>query len=430
MPWEELSLESEALRDNPLGDPAKRPIWVWAPADADAGPLPALFVLHGMTGQGRAWFNVSPFAKNVPALVDELGLDAIVVLVDGWTAIGGSQWIDSPAIGNYGTYLCEDVVGFVDANFASRAGRSPGALRAGSARRRGRCCGPTSSPAFASHAGDALFEVMYPAEFAAAAQALRNLYDGSVDRFWDDLRSGRPVFENRTDPLLQNVCAAAAAYSPGELPFRIDTGELVPEVWERWLAWDPVRLAAQHGDALRAAKAIWIDAGRDDEYRLDLGATAFANAVSAAGVSSTVLRFELHEGTHRGTNWRLPLSLAYLADRLACLAEALRERGGAPRAPDPVGLEAGRALELLDRGGRDSPVVAGDRVVEESEPREARLQAPHVRGQSSPREPRPGPTTGERGPLRRHPPVRTTPSRRSRSRHPHPHPSRRRFRSR
>jgi hypothetical protein len=168
---------------------------------------------------------------------------------------------------------------------------------------------------FASHAGDALFGVMYPPEFAAAAQALRNLYGGSVDSFWDDLRSGRPVFENRTDPLLQNVCAAAAAYSPGELPFTIDTGELVPEVWDKWLAWDPVRLAAEHADALRAARAIWIDAGRNDEYRLDLGATALANAVRATGAED--VHFELHEGTHRGTNWRLPLSLAFLAERLA-----------------------------------------------------------------------------------------------------------------
>ena len=314
MGWHEFALESEALAGNPLGDPATRPLWVWAPDRRDR-PLPALYVLHGMTSQGRAWFNVSPFARNVPELIDGLGLEAIVVLVDGWTALGGSQWIDSPAIGNYGRYLCEDAVGLVDAHFAvsgrALAGRSSGGVGAAT----WSILRPDLFAGFASHAGDALFEVMYPAEFAAAAQALRNLYDGSVDRFWEDLASGRPVFENRTDPLLQNVCAAAAAYSAGELPFRVDTGELVPEVWQRWLAWDPVRLAAKHPEALRAAKGIWIDAGRNDEYHLDLGATAFASAVRHAG--ATGVHFELHDGTHRGTNWRLPLSLAFLAERLA-----------------------------------------------------------------------------------------------------------------
>jgi S-formylglutathione hydrolase FrmB len=313
MAWQELSLESEALRGNPLGDPATRPVWVWAPA-GQARPLPALFVLHGMAGQGRAWFNVSPFAKNVPEQIDVLGLEAIVVLVDGWTALGGSQWIDSPAIGDYGRYLCEDVVGFVDARFEvsgrALAGRSSGGLGAAT----WAMLRPDLFAGFASHAGDALFEVMYPAELAAAAQALRNLYDGSPDRFWADLRSGRRAFENGSDPLLQNVLACAAAYSPGELPFRIDTGALVPEAWERWLAWDPVRLAPRHADALGAAKAIWIDAGRNDEYHLDLGATALHEAVLAAGAKN--VHFELHEGTHRGTNWRLPLSLAFLAQRL------------------------------------------------------------------------------------------------------------------
>ena len=52
MPWQELSVESEALRGNPLGDPAVRPLWVWTPGEQQR-PLPALYLLHGMTGQGR-----------------------------------------------------------------------------------------------------------------------------------------------------------------------------------------------------------------------------------------------------------------------------------------------------------------------------------------------------------------------------------------
>jgi S-formylglutathione hydrolase FrmB len=175
--------------------------------------------------------------------------------------------------------------------------------------------------AFATHAGDALFEVSLLPEFAQAAQALRNLYDGSYERFWEDFRSGRPVLRNESDPVLLNVYACASAYSSNpdgsvDLPFRIDTGALVPEVWERWLAWDPVRLAAGHADALRGMRGIWIDAGRNDEYRLDLGAIAFRDAVAAAGVTEDVMRFELFDGNHRTTNWRYPLALAFLTERL------------------------------------------------------------------------------------------------------------------
>ena len=316
MPWQELFVESQALRGNPLGDPDVRPLFVWAPAHQDR-PLPAVFLLHPMTGRVRSWFNVAPFERTMPEEIDALELDAIVVLVDGWSSFGGSQWIDSEAIGRYGTYLCEDVVGFVDERWSvstrALAGRSSGGFGAmvwGMLR-------PDLFSGFATHAGDALFDVVYPVEFAAAAQALRNLYSGSIDEFWEDFHSGRPVFANRTDPLLQNVSAAAAAFSGGALPFRIDTGELLPEQWARWQAWDPVRLASAHADALRDARAIWIDAGRSDEYFLDLAATAFHEAVQGAGADAAAVHFELHDGGHRGTNRRLRESLPFLAERLA-----------------------------------------------------------------------------------------------------------------
>ena len=328
MSWQELTIESAALRGNPLGDPASRPLFVWTPPgyESSSRRYPTVYLLHGMTGQVRGWFNVSPFVPNLPETIDSMGLEAVVVLVDGFTALGGAQWIDSPAVGRYGTYLCEDVVSLVDSRFRTLpeaahrglAGKSSGGFGAivSSMLR------PDLFGGFATHAGDALFEVTLAAEFAPAAQALRNLYDGSFDRFWADFRSGRPVLANRTDPVLQNLYATAAAFSPGadakpELPFSTDTGEIVPEVFERWLAWDPVRLAPANAEALLRMRGIWIDAGRDDEYRLDLGAVAFSDAVATAGVPDDRVHFELFAGGHRGLNWRFPLSLAFLVLRLA-----------------------------------------------------------------------------------------------------------------
>jgi S-formylglutathione hydrolase FrmB len=318
--WQELAIESEALRGNPLGDPASRPLFVWSPPDAGRR-VPAIYVLHAMTGQARAWFNVSPFAGSFADEVDTLELDAVVVLVDGFTALGGAQWIDSAEIGRYGRYLCEDVVTFVDARFPTLrepahrglAGKSSGGFGAvvWSLLR------PDLFGGFASHAGDALFDVTFASEFAPAAQALRNGYDGSFDAFWADFRSGRPVLDNPVDPLLQNVYACSAAFSSGELPFRLDTGEIVPEVFERWLDWDPVRLVPEHAAAAADLRAAWIDAGRNDEYRLDLGATALRDVILEAGAAAPAVHFELFDGGHRGLNRRFALSLPFLAERLA-----------------------------------------------------------------------------------------------------------------
>jgi hypothetical protein len=116
----------------------------------------------------------------------------------------------------------------------------------------------------------------------------------------------------------------AAAYSANddgtiELPFDVETGERIPEVWARWLEWDPVLRARvpEGAETLRNMRAVWIDSGRHDEYHLELGATAFHREVVAAGTPPERVHFELFAGTHRGLTWRYPLSLAFLVERLS-----------------------------------------------------------------------------------------------------------------
>ena len=75
-------------------------------------------------------------------------------------------------------------------------------------------------------------------------------------------------------------------------------------------AWSPQRAAA-----LRSLRAVYIDAGTRDEYYLDLGAEAFRRALADVGV--TDVRFELFDATHMAIEYRYPLSLAYLAERLS-----------------------------------------------------------------------------------------------------------------
>lgn len=62
-------------------------------------------------------------------------------------------------------------------------------------------------------------------------------------------------------------------------------------------------------------KAIYIDAGKRDQFFLDLGAEAFRQALESIGV--TDIFFELFDATHMGIEYRYPLSLKYLAERLA-----------------------------------------------------------------------------------------------------------------
>jgi hypothetical protein len=172
---------------------------------------------------------------------------------------------------------------------------------------------------FATHAGDALFEVCYQPDFRESARALRDAYNGSFDEFWKEFRS-RPAFSKQTDFPLVNTYAMAACYSANadgtiDLPFVTATGELVLDVWERWLAWDPVRMVDRYADAMRSQRAIYIDSGKSDQFFLDLGAEAFRAALERIGVTDVF--FELFDATHMSIEYRYPLALRYLAERLS-----------------------------------------------------------------------------------------------------------------
>jgi S-formylglutathione hydrolase FrmB len=235
-----------------------------------------------------------------------------VVLVDGWTSVGGSQWIDSDGVGRYGAYL-EEAVAFVDARFPTLPEPRHRGLQGHSSGAFGTIANALLRPALygavAMHAPDALFEVTMARGFAPAARALRGR---SYAEFWEAFEG----LDSGDTALLVELWAAALAYSGGELPFSLATGAIVPEVFERWLAWDPVRLVDEHAEALRGLRGVWLDAGTRDGYFLDLGAVALRDAVLAAGLPEERLRFELFDGGH-GASQRLPLSLAWLAELLA-----------------------------------------------------------------------------------------------------------------
>lgn len=327
---DELEIESELLRGNPLGDPHVRPLWVYRPPAYEAEPerrFPSIYLIQGMTGQLDMWRNRSAFRPNVPELVDRLFAEeecppAVVVFVDAWTSYGGAQFIDSPGTGRYLGYLCDEVVSFVDARYRTLAEPGHRGLTGKSSGGYGAMVVPMLRPdvfgGLATHAGDALFELCYLPEFAQAARALRDEYDGSYEKFWEDFRS-RPAFTKASDPPLLNEYAMAACYSANEdgsidLPFEPETGKLREDVWQRWLAWDPVRMAPQHADALRGMRAIYIDAGKRDEYYLDLGAEAFRRELEELGVTDVF--FELFDGKHGGIEYRYPIAIRYLAERL------------------------------------------------------------------------------------------------------------------
>jgi hypothetical protein len=327
-PWERplhgtldrLVVDSEALAANPLGDPSRRPLYVYRPPGVERDhpkPLAGIYVIQGFTGQLDMWFGRQPFEPTMIERVDALFAggdcpDAIVVFVDAWTSFGGSQFLNSTGTGRYLDYLCDEVVPFIDERYPTAPSRDHRGLTGKSSGGYGAMVVPMLRPdvfgALASHAGDALFELSMLPGIAKTVRTLRDHFDSSYEIFFERFAEAQSFDYDRHGPI--EMYGYAAAYSPDPaspgkalVPFDPETARLIPDVWQQWLDHDPVVMAAGHAEALRSMKRIHLDAGRGDEYYLDLGAQAFSAELDKLGVEHTL---ELFDGKHGGITYRYP----------------------------------------------------------------------------------------------------------------------------
>ena len=172
----------------------------------------------------------------------------------------------------------------------------------------------------ATHAGDALFEACYQPDFrdvgARAARPVRRL----VRAFWADFRR-RPAFSKESDgELLNDWCDGSVLLGgpgrDGAAPVRPGDGRAGAG------GLGAVAGVGSGADGARATRmrcasltAIYIDAGKRDEFYLDLGAEAFRRELEEIGVTDVF--FEVFDATHMSIEYRYPLALKYLAERLS-----------------------------------------------------------------------------------------------------------------
>ena len=325
--------QSSVLADNPLGDPIRRNLFVYLPPgyeQEDQRRFPVLWSLPAYTSSGPAQIAWRNHGENLPQRLDRLIASGaippvIVAMPDSYTALGGNQFVDSPAIGNYARHIAEELVPEIDRRFRTIArpeargvfGKSSGGF--GGLHMATRCPGVFGG--VASHAGDCGFDRVYMRDFVTCCDELA-LFDmdceAFVKAFW---RARKP--SGRAFQALMVLCLAAS-YSPIpgaalnlELPFDMQTARLRQAAWQRWLSFDPVHYRASQLDALRMLRALWLDAGNRDQYFIHYGTREFAARLSAAGIAH---RHEEFDGNHSGMDWRLDHSLPWLLARLETTA--------------------------------------------------------------------------------------------------------------
>lgn len=315
-------VESRALAGNPLHDPFVRPLLLLVPEDsAPDTELPAVWMLPGFSSTGASFLNAQPWQETLLDRLNRLDMaPARFVLPDVFTALGGAQYLDSPAIGAYASYLWEELLPWVEAEYRTGrhglAGKSSGGFGAiyTALTRPGRFA------AVAAHAADMGFEWCYLPDFPKLWAETRR--HGGVETFWARFRSARDKPSGWMTAI--NLIAMAAAYSPDpgrpapHAAFPVDpmTLELLPEIWERWLAHDPVRLIESPSSqaAARALAYFHFDAGEEDEFNLQYGAERLHRRLAELAIGH---HFETFPGGHFRTNHRYDVTLPRMTAALS-----------------------------------------------------------------------------------------------------------------
>jgi len=324
------TISSIVLKDNPLGDPRRREVPVYLPPSYGAKRgrrYPVLYYLVGFTGTGRGVVNYNPWKENLIERFDRLiaegkAREAILVIPDCFTAYGGSQYLNSSATGRYEDHVVVELVSFIEDKFAAMRGPDGRALFGQSSGGYGALMlGMKHPDVFGhvySHSGDSAFEASFPAELLKLCVALEKR-GGSLPRFVADFRAART--KAGFDHAAIMSIAMAACFSPNpksplgfDLPIDLRTGALIPSVWKRWEALDPVNACVRYASGLARLKTLWLDAGVRDEFYLHLGARRLSDALKRLKIKHT---YQEHEFGHMDMHPRYDVSLALLSKRCA-----------------------------------------------------------------------------------------------------------------
>ena len=318
--------ESSALAENPLGDPHVRELPTYLPPQVEHGErMPVVFVLAGFTGRGHSLLETHPWKPGVVRDYDRAvargeAPPAILVLPDCFTRFGGSQYVDSAAVGNYEQYVARELVDFVDATWPTLSGRRAvcGKSSGGFGALHLAMRHPETFPVAASIAGDCHFEFGYGSDLLTGVRALERA--GGARAFLTAFDRDHDLSGDAHAAL--NLLAMSACYSPNpeselgfDLPVDLETGERIESVWRRWLEFDPVVACERHAENLRRLELLHLEAGRSDEFHLQLSARVLSRRLAELGVRH---EYEEFDGGHFGLDGR---TLALLPRLVRALVE-------------------------------------------------------------------------------------------------------------
>ena len=143
--------------------------------------------------------------------------------------------------------------------------------------------------------------------------------DGRIKKFLKTVWNKQKLSSNDLHCLMN--LAMAATYDPDisapnnfKVPFNLETGEIIPSRWKRWLKHDPINLVNRYAENLKSLRGIFIDCGWKDQYHIHYGTRILSKRMRSLKVPHI---YEEFNDTHSGIDYRLDVSIPYLLKALS-----------------------------------------------------------------------------------------------------------------
>jgi hypothetical protein len=308
----EINFESYVLRENPLGDPYNRRILI-IDTNSNKKEKPIIIYLSGYLSSSISLLNYNPFKRNILEILKKLKKenkisDLLFVLPDTFTKVGGNQYLDSPSVGMYESFIGKELIPFLIDNYNTNEiaiiGKSSGGFGALNLAMKG-----YKIRAIGVHSPDTYFEYSYLPLFPKVYKNLIKFKNVKkwLNYFWNKEE------KSKLDFLTIMIIGLSAFYSPNDdgsfsLPFNIENGELLPDVWKKWLDKDPIRVIDKYYENLRKLKFFYLDVGYRDEFNLDIGTRLLHDKLKKFGVKHF---FEIYNGSHYTNRLIISISAIY-----------------------------------------------------------------------------------------------------------------------
>jgi len=284
-----VEVHSPAIEGNLEGNTASRKVLVVTPPGYDENPnkrYPVVYYLHGYWAPVEAQQQGFRLHEAVQAAA-EAGNELIMVMPDGFSKLRGGFYSSSPTVGDYESFIADDLVAWVDGNYRTIATRASRGLAGHSMGGYGTARIAMKRPEVFSSiymmSACCLDPMQMTPEQARAIEAMTPEQVAAAQ--FGELAAVSTLATWSPDPSDDGFLKVYTGLK--------DDGTIDPLVNQRLAANSPVVLVPQYLPALNSLEAFAMDIG-DKDFLLQ-GNAAFRAELDRFGVKYD---FELYEGDH------------------------------------------------------------------------------------------------------------------------------------